>query len=70
MQVRAAEGATVWEGKWSSLIRLEDPLAPHLEVLRDALVTFPEPGRYDLVLLAYGEDLARYSLAGSQAKQG
>ena len=40
-----------------------DPLAPCQICWRDLMLHFPKPGRYDLILLANGEDLSHYALA-------
>jgi hypothetical protein len=43
-------------------LRHNDPLLPHRISLHDVVVAFPQPGRYDLVLMANGEDLAHHAL--------
>ncbi len=40
----------------------DDPLRQHRFTLRDVLLPFPRPGRYDLLLLARGTEIARYPL--------
>ena len=55
-------------------IRLANPLAQRRVTLYDAVLGFPRPGRYFLVLLAKGEELARHALQvrpiPPQKKQG
>jgi hypothetical protein len=68
LQLRDAEGSTVWAGQWPHPVHCEDPLSPHREVLPDVVATFPEPGRYDLVLVANGEDVASYFLLVTHAR--
>jgi hypothetical protein len=52
----------LWRWDWPQTIRLENPLVYHLLTLYDAVLELPEPGRYDLVLLANGSELARHAL--------
>jgi hypothetical protein len=62
MQLRDMEGNLLWEWLCPRPIRLPDPLHQHRVTLYDARLEFPRPGRYDLVLLANGEEVARHAL--------
>jgi hypothetical protein len=62
LQLRNGDDQTVWAWDCPQPIRLEDPLAQHRFTLYDAVMTFPEPGRYDLVMLTNGAELARHAL--------
>lgn len=44
------------------VIDLSNPLQPGELVLYDVILEFPEPGRYDLLLRANGEEVARHVL--------
>src|SRR5262245_34046692 len=62
LELRGAGGGTAWKGNWGRVVSCPDPLTPHREIVHDVAPAFPEPGQYDLVLVANGEDLARFSL--------
>jgi hypothetical protein len=62
LQLRDMEETVVWEWCSPKPIHLVSPLEQHRFALNDALLDFPEPGRYDLVLLANGQVLARHAL--------
>jgi hypothetical protein len=62
LQLRDAEEDVLWEWSCPEPIPLTDPLKSHRFTLYDAVLEFPEPGRYHLVLTANGEDLARHAL--------
>jgi hypothetical protein len=59
---RDEELETVWGWRWPELICHGNPLEPHHVILHDLVLSFPRPGRYDLVLLANGEDVAHLGL--------
>ena len=40
----------------------DDPLRQFRFVIRDLAIPFPGPGRYDLLLLSHGTEIARYPL--------
>ena len=44
----------------------DDPLRQYRFVFRDLAIPFPRPGRYDLLMLAHGTEIARYPLRIAQ----
>jgi hypothetical protein len=62
LELRDGDESPLWKWNWPEPIRLDDPLMPHRLVLYDARVEFPALGRYDLVLLANGAEVARHAL--------
>jgi hypothetical protein len=56
------EGETVWEWLNGPVVQQADPLLPHRVGLYDVALDFPRPGRYDLVMLANGEQLASHAI--------
>jgi hypothetical protein len=62
LEVRDAEESALWQWRCPGSIRLPSPLEQHRFTLYDAILEFPESGRYDLVLLVNGEELARHAL--------
>jgi len=62
LQLWDTEDCVLWEWQCPKPIRLLSPLVPHRFTLDDALLEFPRPGRYDLLLLANGEAVARHAL--------
>jgi hypothetical protein len=62
LQLRDAEEEAIWEWTCPAPIELANPLDQHRLTLRDAILGFPKPGRYDLLLLADGQELARHAL--------
>jgi hypothetical protein len=67
LELRDEDLETVWGWRWPEPIRHGNPLEPHHVILHDAVLKFPRPGRYDLVLLANGEDVAHHGL---EVRQG
>jgi hypothetical protein len=62
LQLRDAGDRATWLWDCPKPILLDNPLSQHRFTLHDARITFPEPGRYDLVLLTNGEEVARHAL--------
>ena len=58
IQVQTPEGETVWKEGPPTPYELSDPLWDY-DLLFNINLVFPQPGRYDLVLLANGEEIAR-----------
>jgi hypothetical protein len=69
LQLRDSEDQVQWAWGTPQPIRLENPLMREQFTLYDAVLPFPEPGRYDLVLLANGAELARHALHVRQSHQ-
>ena len=62
LQLRDSNDQVQWGWDCPQPIRLDNPLIRHKFTLHDAVLPFPEPGRYDLVLLANGDELSRHAL--------
>jgi hypothetical protein len=62
LQLRDDELEQVWGWQWPEPLSHDNPLAPHHIILHDLVIEFPRPGRYDLVLLANGEEVSYRSL--------
>jgi hypothetical protein len=69
LELRNTAGEQVWRYQWPEPIRYTDPLVPCRVALHDVVIPFPAPGRYDLVLVANGEDLAHHALEVTPAPQ-
>jgi hypothetical protein len=61
-ELRAADGDTVWRWQPVDPLHHADPLAPMQITFDELRVSVQEPGRYDLVLLAGGEEIASQPL--------
>jgi hypothetical protein len=62
LQLRDTEESSLWEWRCPDPISLLNPLKQQRFTLYDAILEFPEPGRYDLLLLVNGEELARHAI--------
>jgi hypothetical protein len=62
LELRDEELEVVWDWRWPEPIHHTNPLEPHHVILHGAVLEFPGPGRYDLVLLANGEEIAHHGL--------
>jgi hypothetical protein len=62
VQLRDHEGGLVGSCPDKEPLHLTDPLASFQISWRQLALQFPRPGRYDLILLANGEDLAHHAL--------
>jgi hypothetical protein len=62
LQLRDQEGQLIGECPGQDPVHQPNPLAPWQICWRDLQLGFPRPGRYDLILLANGEDLAHHAL--------
>ena len=61
-QLQTMEGTVVWREGAQAALPMHDPLK-EFNVVLNMTVVFPEPGMYDVVLLANGEEIARQKLA-------
>ncbi len=62
LELRNHDFEAVWGWRWPEPILYNNPLEPHHVILRNAVLEIPQPGRYDLVLLANGEEIAHHTL--------
>jgi hypothetical protein len=62
LELRDDDGDTAWKFDWPDPIHYPNPLEPYRISLRGVVIEFQKPGRYDLVLLANGDDLAHHGL--------
>jgi hypothetical protein len=61
-ELRAADGDTVWQWQTVDPLHHADPLTPMQITFDELRVSVQEPGWYDLVLLAGGDEIARQPL--------
>lgn len=69
LQLVDSNGDVVWQMKDKLVVEEHDPLSPHRVVLRDMMVEFPEPGKFDLEFLVNGAFLAQHSVTARQIKK-
>jgi hypothetical protein len=62
LRLEDSEGDTVWSVRADPPITHDDPLMPHRFAFRDLWIPIETPGRYDLLLLAEGLEIARHVL--------
>jgi hypothetical protein len=62
LQVRNLEDSPVWSREFERPLEAQDPLPVWMMDLRWHGATIPEPGKYDIVLLANGDEVARRPL--------
>jgi hypothetical protein len=58
-QLRDFDGTIHWRQRFENTLECHDPLAITNITLRDLRVTFPGPGKYEFVLLANDDEVAR-----------
>jgi hypothetical protein len=61
LQLRDQDDRLLGECSSPHPVQQDDPLATCQISWRDLVLRFPQPGKYDLVLLANGEDLSHHS---------
>jgi hypothetical protein len=59
IQLQDLEGNAIWGQKFDPPLDLNDPLAVGTLNLQNLGIFIPKPGKYDLVLLANGEEIVR-----------
>jgi len=62
IELRAADGDTVWQWQPVDPLHHADPLAPMQITFDELRVSVEEPGRYDLMLPAGDDEMARQPL--------
>ena len=62
IQMRGGDEEVLWEWRCPKKVHLPDPLSQHHLTLYDAILEFPHPGRYHLVLLTNEEVITRHAL--------
>lgn len=62
LQLRDAAGHLIGEAQGPQALAQDDPLAYSQLCWRDLVLQFPQPGRYDLVLLVNGDDLSHLAI--------
>jgi hypothetical protein len=62
LQLVDAEGEVAWTWPRTAVVEEYDPLMPHRVVLRQITVCFPQPGRFQLVLLSNGVAVAQQTM--------
>ena len=61
-QLRAADGDAVWSWQPADPLIHTDPLTPQQLAFHELIVSVQEPGRYEMALLAGGEEIGRQPL--------
>ena len=69
LQLVDDQGDVVWTWSETATVEEEDPLQTHTIHFRDALVSFPRPGRYDLVIVANGEPMVQHAVRARDASE-
>ena len=59
LQLQDLEGEKLWHQQFEPLMESHDPLGVALLNLHHIGIFFPRPGKYELVLLANGEEVVR-----------
>jgi hypothetical protein len=64
LRIWGSDGEILWDYRAPAPMTSpdDDPLRQFRFVIRDLEIPFPRPGRYDLILLAQGTEIARYPL--------
>jgi hypothetical protein len=62
LELRAAAGDVVWRWRPVDPLHQPDPLVPTQVAFSEVRVLVDQPGRYDMVLLAAGDDIASQPL--------
>ena len=62
-------GNRPWDWDWPEPHHIPDPIEPFRLVMYGLIIEFPREGRFDLVLTADGEDIARHALEARQASR-
>jgi hypothetical protein len=70
LQLHDLEGNVVWGQEMHSPMNASDPLKFHLVSFRQMGVRIPAPGKYDVVLLLNGREVARHVLLAALAHTG
>jgi hypothetical protein len=60
--LRGPDGEPVWQWTPDDLLDHEDPLTPQQLIFHDLVIHVPRAGRYELALLAGGEEIGRQPL--------
>jgi hypothetical protein len=70
LQLHDLEGNVVWGQELQPPLQAADPLKFHLVSFRQMGVRIPAPGKYDVVLLLNGREVARHVLLAALARPG
>jgi hypothetical protein len=61
-QLEDSDGRIIWDHRAPRSIAPVDPILPHQLVYYDVTIVVPDPGRYDLLLMGQGIEIARHAL--------
>jgi hypothetical protein len=59
LQLQDLEGEVMWRQPFERPLESQDPIAVAILNIQNQGIYFPRPGKYDLVLLANGEEVVR-----------
>jgi hypothetical protein len=62
LQLQDLEANVVWRNHFDEPLQVDDPLKIGILTLQHQHIYFPRPGKYDLILLANGEEVVRVVL--------
>ena len=69
LQLEDGEGGAVWSHEMPQALQNTDPLVTVQVCFTNLPTCLPKPGKYDMVLLANGEEAARYTFSAALTKQ-
>jgi hypothetical protein len=62
LRLEDSQGDTLWDVRADPPVKHDDPLMPHRFAFRDLSINIAAPGRYDLLLMTEGMEIARHPL--------
>jgi hypothetical protein len=62
LALQDADGETIWNWQPPGGVSQPNPLRPHELGFYDLLLPLPQPGKYELALLATGQPIARHGI--------
>ena len=62
LQLEDSQGDILWKVRADPPVKHDDPLMPHRFAFRDLSISVAAPGRYDLLLMTEGMEIARHAL--------
>jgi hypothetical protein len=62
LRLEDSHGDILWDVRADPPVKHDDPLMPHRFAFRDLSIKIAAPGRYDLLLITAGTEIARHPL--------
>jgi hypothetical protein len=69
LHLEDSDGQAVWAWDLPNPVEEQDPLLSHRIALHDIVVEFPRPGRYNLSIVANGDELAHHVLVARLVRE-